>query len=145
MTESGFPKLAATPFPYGISSTWPPQRSMATKRQNYFLKQERSVWLPLRADIAGTMVLAVHNSTVTQSLFHAYPIHSEEKVRVQDSLEAEVGNGSGCQDQPTNQLFQMTIPYTAFSQCLLSTYHESDTEQSPRPSGAQYNWGGRHI
>lgn len=95
--------------------------------------------------MADMRVLAIDNSAIIQSLSSARSINSQEKVRVRDSLEAEVGNGSECHDQPTSQRFQMTIPHTAFSQCLLSSYHESESEQRPRPRGAQYNWGGRHV
>lgn len=55
--------------------------------------------------MADMMVLAVDNSAIIQSLSSAHSINSQEKVRVRDSLEAEVGNGSGCRDQPTSQRF----------------------------------------
>ena len=58
---------------------------------------------------------------------------SKEKVRVQVSKKAEVGMGT-CVSSPQR-----------IRRCLLRTYHESDTEQHPRPIGAQYNWGDRHI
>lgn len=58
---------------------------------------------------------------------------SKERVRVQVSKKAEVGMGT-CVSSPQQ-----------IRRCLLRTYHESDTEQHPRPRGAQHNWGDRHI
>lgn len=58
---------------------------------------------------------------------------SKEKVRVQVSKKAEGGMGT-CVSSPR-----------WIRWCSLSTYHESDTEQRPRPIGAHYNRGDRHI